>query len=150
MITVVRVDGAAAYDLIYPDHFAKLSNIWQDGMKRAMRNSSHVWIGLEGPNRIVAAFGLIAATTLSDSAYLWLFTTEHMTPCYAFVRQSKRLIAEMLELYPTIVGHGSVGAERSLRWLRWLGAEFGEPQGPFLPFTIKASQQWPQDLAQSA
>lgn len=149
-VRVVQLSGLDAYDLIYPDHLAKLSDMAQESMHRAMRNSSHVWIGFDGSFALVA-YGLIPPTLLSDRAYLWLYTTEHIqSHIFSLIRHSQRAIEEMLREYPLIVGHGVVGADRSLRWLRWLGAEFGPPQGNLLPFTIKASSQWPQVSAQSA
>lgn len=142
-------DGATAYDLIYPGHLSMLSVIEQETMKRALMNSSRIWLGHED-FKIIALWGLIPPTLMSEIAYLWLFTTKEFTEyTFTFVRQSQRVVAAMLEEYPTIVGHGVVGHDRSLRWLRWLGAEFGEPQGKFLPFTIRA-RKWQQDSAQSA
>ena len=57
---------------------------------------------------------------------------------FTFVRQSQRIVAEILEDFPNIVGHCSLASPKSMRWLRWLGAEFGDPQGPVIPFIIKA------------
>lgn len=147
---ILRVTGAEAYDLIYTEHLATLSTIAQESMHRALTNSSRVWIGEDG-GLILAVWGLIPPTLMSDTAYLWLYTTPHLKDhSLILVRHSQRLVQRMLEDYPTIVGHGQVGAERSLWWLRWLGAEFGEPQGEFLPFTIRAKQSWHQDSVQSA
>lgn len=155
MITTMKLNGVAAHDLIYPEHLAKLPETAQENMQRTMRNSSHVWLASQGTD-LIAVYGLIAPTLLSDRAYLWLYTTKHMPTCSrSFIRQSQRAMQEMLQLYPTIVGHGVVGSTHSLRWLRWLGAEFADPDPDFmiqlLPFTIKSkAQSWPQDLARSA
>ena len=144
-----RLSHSDAWELIYPDHISCLTSIEQETMQRAMSNSSRIWVG-EIDARIVAVWGLIPPTLMSDTAYLWLFTTPHFTEhTFLFIRHSQRAVQQMLAEFPTIVGHGKVGASRSLRWLRWLGAEFSAPQGQFLPFTIRASQ-WPQDSAQSA
>lgn len=144
------VDGPTAHVLISESYLAKLSGIEQDTMNRAVMNSHRVWIG-EVDEKMVAFWGLIPPTLMSDTAYLWLYTTEHFhAHVFQFIRQSRLAVDEMLSHYPTIVGHGVVGNARSLRWLRWLGAQFGEPQGHFLPFTIKASPSWQQDSAQSA
>src|SRR5205823_6185883 len=74
------------------------------------------------------AWGLIAPTVLSERAYLWLITTnlvdEHK---FIFVRHSQRFMEVMLDKYPVIVGHCVVGEERSMRWLKWLGATFRNP-----------------------
>lgn len=136
--SIIRLAGLQAYDLIYPDYLAMLPGDQQEIMHRSMANSSRVWIGSDD-DKILGVWGLIPPTILSDQAYLWLFTTAHMQEhVFTFIRHSQRAVAEMLEQFPLIVGHGIVGADRSLRWLKWLGAEFGEPQGTALPFQIKA------------
>ncbi len=147
--SILRVASADAYDLISADHLAMLPSIEQETMHRAIMNSSQVWMGSKD-DAILAIWGLISPTLLSDVAYLWLFTTKHFVGHeFMLVRQSQRSVQEMLKDYSCICGHGSVDNPRSLRWLRWLGAKFGEPQGKFLPFEIRAPQ-WHQDSAQSA
>lgn len=148
---IYSLDSSEAYDLIYRDHLAMLSEVEQETMHRALENSSRLWIGVDG-DKVLALWGLIPPTLLSDTAYLWLFTTEHLTGhTFVLIRHSQRAVQEMLKEFPTIVGHAKVGARRSMQWLRWLGAVFEEPiNNVAIPFTIKAKQQWPQDSAQSA
>lgn len=135
---VLKVSGDDAYDLIYPAHLSMLSEINQDTMRRTMHNSSWVWVGCED-GKIMGTWGLIAPTLLSDRAYLWLFTTEHMQGhTFAFVRYSQRAVEEMLKEYPLIVGHVLFDNTKARRWIKWLGAEFLPPQGQFLPFEIRA------------
>ncbi len=147
---IIRLDGESAWELIYADHLSSRSVIEQEAMKRAMTNSSRLWLGLID-NEVVALWGLIPPTFLSDKAYLWLFTTKHFTEhTFVFIRHSQRVVQEMLREFPIIVGHGQIDAYRSLRWLRWLGAEFGEPEGTnLIRFEIKA-KTWQQDSVQSA
>lgn len=151
MIRIVRMDGADAYDLIFTPHLAMLPEIEQETMHRAMRNSSRLWVGYSDET-ILAVWGLIPPTLLSDTAYLWQLTTKHMTDhVFLFIRHSQIAVADMLTEYPTIVGHTRTNNRRAIRWLRWLGAVFGDPiNNDFLPFTIKATQSWHQDSAQSA
>ncbi len=139
MSTAIRqVTNAEAYDLIFWDHLSMLSPMDQETMHRSIMNSSRVWIGYEG-DKILCTWGLIAPTILSDRAYLWLWTTEHMHEhVFIFVRYSQLAVREMLNHYPVIVGHAQAGKDKSIRWLRWLGAVFGEPQGQLIPFEIRA------------
>jgi hypothetical protein len=149
MSEVFRLDSVDAYALICADHLAMLPTIDQESMHRAIMNSSQVWLGSKD-DQILAVWGLISPTLLSDVAYLWLFTTKHFVGHeFMLIRQSQRSVQAMLKEYSRIVGHGNVGHKRSLGWLRWLGAKFGEPQGNFLPFEIRA-EQWHQDSAQLA
>lgn len=143
MITVSRLPGNEAFDLIYPEYLAMLPSIQQETMHRSMANSSRVQV-YSSDGKILCFWGLIPPTLLSDCAYLWLYTTENMQEhVFSLVRHSQRAVEEMLQDYPIIVGHGVIGATKSLRWLRWLGARFGEPQGKLLPFEIRA-ESWPQ------
>ena len=138
-IAIEKLSGLAAYDLIFPDHLARLPPMDQETMQRSMVNSAWVWVGYEG-DTVLCVWGLIAPSLLSDRAYLWLYTTEQMhSHVFLFIRYSQRVVAEMLKEYPTIVGHARAGADKSIRWLRWLGAQFSEPVGQYIPFTIKAT-----------
>lgn len=86
----------------------------------------------------VCAWGLVPPTLMSDRAYLWSIVLETAKDHeFVLVRHSQIQIKKMLELYQTINGHCEVGEERSIRWLKWLGAEFGVPQGRLVPFTIR-------------
>jgi hypothetical protein len=103
-----------------------------------MRQSVWAWIGKDD-DEILCYMGLIPPTLLSDRAYLWLRTTEAMSEhIFVFVRYSQRVLAEMLQDFPAIGGHCEVSATKSIRWLKWLGANFGVPEGQLVPFTIRA------------
>lgn len=143
-IFIQPVSASEAFDLIYADHLAMLSTVEQETMQRAMMNSAQLWVGSQD-EKILCVWGLIPPTMLSDRAYLWLRTTEHMNEhVFLFVRHSQRAVAELLKHYPLIVGHCLVDNTKAHRWLRWLGAEFSYPQGKFIPFEIKA-KSWPQE-----
>lgn len=150
--SIIRVDGPEAYDLIFPEHLSMLTSIEQETMQRALRNSTLVWLGMSD-EKILALWGLIPPTLLSDTAYLWMFHTKHLDEHkFVFIRHSQRVIERMLQQFPSIVGHVAITNRRAQQWLRWLGAEFGDPiNNVAFPFTIKAkASQWQQDSVQSA
>ena len=137
-VQVSRLSGNEAYILIYPEYLAMMSQVQQETMRRSMANSTRVQVYFD-EDKVLCFWGLIPPTLLSDRAYLWLYTTEHMHEhIFSLVRHSQRAVEEMLKDYPIIVGHGVVGNSKSIRWLRWLGAKFGDPQGQLLPFEIRA------------
>lgn len=148
--SIFRTNGQEAYDLLFTEHLATLAVISQETMHRTIMNSSRVWLGVDD-EKIIAMWGLIPPTLMSDIAYLWLFTTEHLHGhTFMFIRHSRRAVREMLEDFPTIVGHASLHNQRSRQWLAWLGAEFEDPiDDKVIPFTIRA-KQWQQDSVQSA
>ncbi len=99
--------------------------------------STEIWTGrIDG--ELVCVFGLIPPTLISTQAYLWMHATERVAEHkFLFVRHSQRIVGQMLERYGTIVGHCVIGARSSIRWVRWLGGVFEEPNGPYLPFRIE-------------
>jgi len=128
-----------AYDLLYPQVLSMLSDINQDTMARAIRNSAWVWIG-DVDGEIFGFWGLIAPSMLSDKAYLWFYNTSSLCKhIFRFVRRSRMVTQELLSYYPILVGHGRVDDARSLRWLTWCGAQFGSSQGDLIPFEIRAA-----------
>jgi hypothetical protein len=137
-VSVQRLTGHDAYDLIFPDHLAKLSVVDQETMHKSMCNSSRVWLGCDD-GMVVCVWGLVPPTLLSDKAYLWLYTTEHLRDhVFHLVRHSQRMVEEMLKEFPTLVGHCALASPKSIRWLKWLGAQFGDTHGQFISFTIRA------------
>ena len=104
--------------------------------------SGEMWTGyVDG--KIVCCWGLIPPTFLSNQAYLWMWSTEGIREHqFLLVRHSQRQIAEMLKHYEVIVGHCRVDRPDSQRWLRWLGAEFDAPEGPFRSFRIRRKAPW--------
>lgn len=130
------ISGLVAYDMMFDEHLATAAPVDQDTMHRAMRNSEHVWLCMQD-TKIICVWGLIAPTLLSDRAYLWMYTTKHMHEhVFVFIRHSQRALEAALEHYPIIVGHTLIGNTKAVRWLKWLGAKFDEPQGQALPFSI--------------
>ena len=88
--------------------------------------------------RLVCCWGLIAPSMLSNQAYLWMYTTDAVRDHqFLLVRHSQKVIEGALRDYEVIVGHCLVDAKDSIRWLKWLGATFGEPDGHAIPFAIR-------------
>lgn len=106
---------------------------------RFVMASSTLWAGVYN-GRLICVLGLVPPTLLSDRAYLWFHATEAAKDQFLIVRHSQIVVRKMLEMYPTIVGQCEVSAERSIRWLKWLGASFGEPEGQLVPFVIRRKE----------
>lgn len=100
--------------------------------------SEERWIGtVDG--EIACMWGLIPPTILSWSAYIWLYhnrlVEDHK---FRFIRHSQLQVKRMLAIYPNIVGDCIAANDTGRKWLKWLGADFGPPDGPLIPFTIRA------------
>lgn len=95
-----------------------------------------VWIGyVDG--EFVCCWGLIPPSFLSNQVYLWMWAPEHMKHQFTFIRQSQIQVQRMLEVYDRIVGECIQTNRSAQRWLRWLGAEFGNPSGGKISFVIR-------------
>ena len=100
--------------------------------------STSIWVGLID-EQLACIWGLIPPTLMSNQAYLWLYTTdvikEHQ---FVLVRHSQLVMEEILKRYKSVCGHVVMGKgdSKSVRWLKWLGAKFGEPSERGVPFRI--------------
>lgn len=129
-----KVDVAS---LISQTKYASLPNAYET-LKDCIDRSANAWMGYVD-HEPVCLWGLIPPTILSEQAYLWLLTTHKLEAHqFLFVRHSQVMIQKMLAIYPTIVGDTSRDNASAIRWIKWLGGKFGEPQGKMLPFMIRA------------
>lgn len=135
---IQRISGPELYSLISTEILDKLSETGQQIMNRSLQNSSVVWMWTD-EGKIHGFWGLIPPSLLSDRAYIWLYTLPSMVEHqFYFVRHSQLMVKELLKEFPIIVGHCAASAEKSQRWLHWLGARFGQPENNLIPFEIRA------------
>ena len=113
-----------------------LSDIEVETFKRFVLVSSKLRAGVVD-GKLICLWGLVPPTMLSDRAYLWMHTTDEAEKHeFLLVRHSQIEVRKMLEEYPRIVGQCELAATRSIRWLKWLGAVFGDHDGKLVPFEI--------------
>lgn len=134
---VRRVDSLTRPDLISQMLGPNILGRYADMMDFCLKLSGEVWSGyVDG--ELACCWGLIPPSVFSTTAYLWMWhgdaVAEHQ---FLFIRHSQRQVEQMLTRYETITGHCEVVNAKGIRWLRWLGAVFTEPQGAALPFTIR-------------
>lgn len=136
MISVESVDRGAIRDLILSMKGGVLSCEDYKALDACTSFASHLWIGYVGEIP-VCAWGLVPPTFLSDSAYLWLYSTDAVDEYkFLFVRHSQLIMEEMKKLYPVIYGVCALSQPKSIRWIKWLGGEFGYPGESHIPFMI--------------
>jgi hypothetical protein len=89
-----------------------------------IRRSNCIWLG-RADGIDACAFGLIPPTLFSTEPYLW---SMHTRLCeqhpLLFVRWSRKAVAEILDLYPSVIGLCHCDNDSGRRWLEWLGARF--------------------------
>jgi hypothetical protein len=94
-------------------------------------------IGLAN-GEVACMWGLIPQSLLSNQAYLWLLTTDlALEHKFLLVRYSQMFVEQALKHYDKLVGHCEAGNFGAKRWVKWLGGEFGQPDGKRIPFVIK-------------
>lgn len=102
-------------------------------LSEEFRSSQHIWGGFAN-GELVVVWGLQPASALSDTAYIWSWTSavvkKYRRP---YIRFSKTVVNLMLEEYPILVGL----CEEKSHWLCWLGARFGGPNGKYISFVIE-------------
>lgn len=135
-VTVDEAQADNVRDLIYHQFEHNVHDVGWQTLDNCIRRSCPLWAGF-ADGEFVCTWGLIPPTLMSDRAYLWL----HVTPAlegneFAFVRHSQVVVQEMLKDYPIINGHTLAANTQAIRWLRWLGAKFGEPEDGVRSFTI--------------
>ena len=125
--------------LISSDVVGNMSDRDREIIGDALVYSSKVWLGMVD-DKVLGFWGMVLPSLLSDRAYFWLHTTpsleEHQ---FVFIRHSQMAIKEMLAEYPLIIGHTIKGSEKSIRWLKWLGAKFLPSNDTLIPFEIRAA-----------
>ncbi len=106
-------------------------------LKSCLRRSPIVWeSSINGEGACI--WGMIPPTLLSDRAYIWLYTTEVADQhTFILVRYSRLMLDEMQKEYPILFGFCKVSDPRAIRWLKWLGAEFGHSENRKIPFEIR-------------
>lgn len=136
-VVVERLSKARISQLMVGDIGMGLDSDGVAVFDRWIMRTTTMWAGFAA-GKLVCVWGLISPTLLSDRAYLWLYTTEAISEhVFLFIRHSQIAVESMLQQYPTIVGHAIEGNSRAIRWLKWLGADFGPPDGRLIPFTIR-------------
>lgn len=99
--------------------------------------SGELWNGFID-DEYICTWGLVPPTVFSTQAYIWMYATPAVrNHQFLFIRRSQIVIEGLLERYESLIGHCFIESHSSRKWLRFLGAEFGEPNGNIVPFTIR-------------
>ncbi len=105
-------------------------------LRAYINRSSLTYVG-KVDDQVACVCGVILPSLFSARAYLWMLTTDVAdSHTFMLVRHSQMFIQKLLERFEVIAGHTEASQERSIKWLKWLGAKFGHPQGRMIPFEI--------------
>lgn len=113
-----------------------------DGLLLSFRSAEWAWVAVTPSEQPIAAWGARQTSILGNVWRPWMISTP-LVERYRrdFLRESRRQVNEMMafaSVLRNVVDARYLGA---VRWLGWLGAEFGEPVeiggAPFLPFELR-------------
>lgn len=136
MIQIAEARALNVKDIIQSTEFREVPGA-EEVLSECLYRSSVRCVGYVD-DKPACVWGLIPRTILSNQAYLWLLTTEIAAEHkFLLVRYSQLFVEQALQSYATLYGHVEAGNFRAKRWLRWLGAEFGESDGKKIDFTIR-------------
>jgi len=77
----------------------------------------------------IAMFGLIPDNENNEEANIWFLGSEKVSSSpKSFLKACKFFIEAMLEMFPKLYNYVDARYEKSVRWLRWCGAEVYGPQ----------------------
>lgn len=108
-----------------------------DGIRNSSKASKIVVDGL-----VVAVFGDAPYSLLGGVGVPWLISTVHVERYpKAFLTVCKPEVAEMLTRHRELFNFVDVRNTVAIRWLRWLGFEFDEPE-PYGPNGMLFQRFW--------
>lgn len=114
-----------------------------DGAKVSIYETSPVYIARTAEGKLIGCWGLQYLMGREGTKYLiWALGTDELDNYpKAFVKESKALIDRWLELYGELTNTVACFNTRSIKWLKWLGAEFSDPykigNTDYIDFTLK-------------
>lgn len=104
---------------------------WKEGIDtfevtmQEVERAAYSWTFV-ADGKIVCIVGVHTNTLLSNTAYLWMLTTEAAKEHqFLFVRYSKIMIERLKLHFDYIHGFVAADAVHSQRWLYWLGFKIG-------------------------
>lgn len=76
----------------------------------------------------IAMFGICPKDILGNSATVWLLATDDLSKInLKFLRHSKEFVNAMLDYYNHLDNYVDIRNQKSIEWLKFLGAKFDEP-----------------------
>ena len=98
-----------------------------------VKASQGIWAGF-WDGELVAMWGLVPESLLSDTAYIWSYTTPVVTRCKkTFLKVTKAWIKARQEEYPRLVGLTNCKTS----FIKHIGADFGGETAGLTSFIVR-------------
>ena len=112
-------------------------------MLQALNLSTFARTGFVG-DAAVCMFGVVRSSYLGGAGRPWMVGTDLLDRYdKIFLRRCRGEVAEMFKHFERLENYVDQRNTKAIKWLRWLGFSFGEPQpmGPFNMLFIKFSME---------
>ena len=77
----------------------------------------------------MAIFGIKAGGLITTDGMIWLLSTPDIDRHKVYVAiRSRKIVRTALKVYTRLYNYVDVKNENSIKWLKWLGAEFARPE----------------------
>lgn len=114
---------ASDIDEIWASHNA----VPHEALNRGFENSI-LCLTIEDNGDPICMFGVVPLNIISDKATIWMLGSDGIDRIkIRFIRNNRKIINELLDVYSHLSNYVSVDNFKSLQWLRWLGASFDAP-----------------------
>jgi hypothetical protein len=104
-----------------------------DNLRTGLNVSSKSWAGvLDG--RVICVCGVAPISDMPNSGAVWLVGTDDLEHnALGFLRRSRKVLKEMLGIFPHLWNFADARNFKALQWLEWLGFSIREPipYGPY-------------------
>lgn len=109
------------------EHEVAVGGNIEDSLRTGLAISTQTWAG-EVDGKVICVCGVAPVPGMEGSGAVWLVSTTDMEAAPAqFLRLSKKVLAQMLDLYGHLFNFADVRNTKALRWLVWLGFDIYEP-----------------------
>ncbi|MGA2937286.1 MAG: hypothetical protein ABSF52_09340 [Syntrophobacteraceae bacterium] len=100
-------------------------------LKDSLERSAVAWTGLMN-DEPVCMWGVTPLDILGGIGSPWLLGTDQVQKYgFTFLRECKRRLPAMLELFPVLANYVDARHGRAIRWLKWLGFKFDPEPAPY-------------------
>jgi len=128
MINRIRAEDINEHAKVVSPH-----TTMEDTLRGSVSISEKSWAGVVD-GVVICICGVAPIPQMPGSGAVWLISTYDMElHSTEFLKKSRSILVEMLQVFPHLWNYADVANTRALQWLQWLGFSIHEPipYGPY-------------------
>lgn len=99
----------------------------EQSLRYSLKNSVFAFSVICGDDVVAMGGVLTPEDLLSNVAPIWFLTSKTLDKIeLSFLRQCRKFVKMMLDIYPTVYNWVDCRNKPAIKWLKWIGASFGE------------------------